>query len=423
MRTLTTGRVAGLRGTLRPPSDKSLTHRAFMLASIASTESIVRDPLLAGDTRSTIHCLEQMGLVARQDGQNVVLDPSPWIQPETELDCGNSGTTMRLLSGLIAARPIKATLTGDVSLTNRPMGRIAEPLRLMGAMVEGHKPPLRIEGGSLHAIDYTLPVASAQIKSCIILAALEASGVTRITEPSPSRDHTERLLNALGTRVHRDGATLSVIASSQFSGFDFSVPADISSASFFMVAGALASNAHIRLVEVGLNPTRTGILDVFEQVGIKVGIDNRPDRLGEPVGDLELKTTTLLHPFDIEGSLVPRLIDEIPILAVLATQCDGKSTIRDAQELRVKESDRIALMVEGLKKMGAEIEATADGIIVTGPTPLHGAEIDAHLDHRIAMAFAVAGLIADGSTTISGAEAVETSYPDFEKDLWSLAVV
>lgn len=417
--------VKQLRGTFRPPSDKSLTHRAYMFGAIASEKSVIRNPLESEDCNATLECLRQMGLQAEGTRDEVRLTPvTEWVQPEGDLDCGNSGTTMRLLSGLVASRPLDVRLVGDASLSRRPMKRIAEPLRLMGAVVEGDTPPLHIRGGDVKSITYESPVASAQIKSAVLLAGLRAQGRTAVIEPHLSRDHTERMLSALGVPVTQSdlGHYVSALEGpAQPVGFEFLVPGDISSASFFMVAAALLSNSELDIEELGVNPSRTGILDILTLCGSEPRILREWQELGEPVANLRIQGTTGLKPFEIEGGLVPRLIDEIPVLAVLATQCDGVSVIRDARELRVKESDRIELMAAGLRAMGAKVETFDDGMAITGPTPLTSTRIECCLDHRIAMAFAVAGLISDGGVEIEGAEAIRTSFPSFEAELRRLA--
>jgi 3-phosphoshikimate 1-carboxyvinyltransferase len=438
MKTLTIHTVSTFQGELRPPSDKSLTHRSYMFAALAAGESRVRMPLRGEDCESTLHCMNQLGLRHEWVSQDEVrlLPPVQWDQPRGDLDCGNSGTTMRLLSGLVASRPLDVTMVGDHSLSRRPMKRIAEPLRLMGAVVEGDTPPLHIRGGDLKGISYQSPVASGQIKSCLLLAGLRASGETTVTEPSLSRDHTERMLHAMGAKLIRHGtgegaqrevATLppsvTIHPTEHLQPFRLTVPADISSAAFSMVAASILPQGRLLLRDLSVNPTRTGILDVLEQCGVGVGVGNVREELGEPVAEVEIHAPKTLKPFTIEGSLVPRLIDEIPVLAILATQCEGTSVIRDARELRVKESDRISLVAEGLRRMGAEVETFEDGMAITGPTKLTGMLIEARGDHRIAMAFAVAGLIAEGATIIHGAEAIATSYPDFEKDLMGLCIV
>lgn len=410
-------RLTTVRGRFAPPSDKSLTHRAFMFAAAARTPSLILNPLMGEDCLSTLSCLRGLGASSSPSrGEGLVIEPATWSTPSADLDCGNSGTTMRLLSGLIASRPIVATMVGDHSLSKRPMKRIAEPLRLMGAGIEGDFPPLKITGGELQGIDYTTPVASAQIKSCVLLAGLRAKGQTTVTEPSLSRDHTERMLSALGVKVHRDGLTAGVEGGAGWDGFEFRVPGDISSAAFFMVLAALHGGSEITLDHVGVNPSRTGIVDVFEQVGVPTELSSKADEMGEPVADITIRGGGR-RPFEIGGAMVPRLIDEIPVLAVLATQLEGTSVIKDAQELRVKETDRIKVVCDGLRAMGADIEPTEDGMVIHGPTPLTGATIDASGDHRIGMSFAIAGTIASGETTILNAESIATSYPQFVNDM------
>lgn len=416
--------VVTLQGEVRPPSDKSLTHRAYLFGAIAKGESRVLNPLRGEDCESTLECLNLLGLRHEwiTDSEIRLIPAEKWVQPVRELNCGNSGTTMRLLSGLLASRDLDCTLIGDASLSRRPMKRIAEPLRKMGATVEGDTPPLRIRGGQLQGIDYVSPVASAQIKSCTLLAGLGAEGITRVTEPSRSRDHTERMLRATGVEVIDDG-TVSVQGGQAPNGFEFSVPADISSAAFLIVAAAALPEGRLLVRDLSVNPTRTGLLDVLDQVGIPYEITNPREELGEPVAELQIRAPKTLRPFEIAGALVPRLIDEIPVLAVLATQCEGKTIIRDARELRVKESDRVEKVAEGLRAMGAQVETFEDGFAITGPTRLKGATIEATGDHRIAMAFAVAGLLAEGETIIHGADSIATSYPTFERDLQTLSVL
>jgi 3-phosphoshikimate 1-carboxyvinyltransferase len=424
---LTIDPIRSMRGNFRPPSDKSLTHRSYMLGAIASAESIVRMPLLGEDCESTLRCLSQLGLRYERFDGGIKLQPAPeWIQPQNHLDCGNSGTTMRLMSGLLASRPLDTVMVGDASLSRRPMKRIAEPLRMMGARVEGDTPPLHIVGGDLQPIAYESPVASAQIKSAVLLAGLRAHGRTSVIEPHLSRDHTERMLSALGVPVQQDvnGVARSAIEGpAQPTAFEFLVPGDISSSAFFMVAAAMLSEAEVDLREVGVNPSRTGVLEVLTMAGAEPFYVREWCELGEPMADIRLQSSRELKAFEISGALVPRLIDEIPVLAVLATQCEGRTVIRDAGELRVKESDRIDLVASGLRAMGARVETFEDGMAIMGPTPLKGARIEARLDHRIAMAFAIAGLVAEGKTEIEGAEAIASSFPDFESELRRLAIV
>ncbi|MCC7231103.1 MAG: 3-phosphoshikimate 1-carboxyvinyltransferase [Fimbriimonadaceae bacterium] len=423
---LTIQNIDCLRGTMRPPSDKSLTHRAYMLGAAAQTRSRIEAPLTGEDCESTLKCLAHLGLQYDRDVHGVTLHPiSEWTPPTEPLDCGNSGTTMRLLSGLIASRALDVTMVGDASLSKRPMQRIAEPLRAMGALVEGDTPPLRVKGrAGLTGIRYRSPVASAQVKSCILLAGLRASGETWVHEPSLSRDHTERMLAALGVPLLRDEMIgVGVRGGSRWEGFEFRVPADISSAAFFMVAAAILPTSRLEIDDLSINPSRTGIFDVFLDAGIPCVIDEEREELGEPVADIVVAAPfEKKRAFKISGDLVPRLIDEIPVLAVLATQCEGTTVIQDAKELRVKESDRIELVASGLRAMGATVETFEDGMAITGPTKLQGATIDAHHDHRIAMAFAIAGLVANDETTIEGAEAILTSFPGFENELKRLTV-
>lgn len=417
-------KLAALQGEFRPPSDKSLTHRSYMFGAFADGPSIVRNPLRGEDCEDTRTCMIQLGLRHEQLSPTEfrLIPAQEWTQPTAPLNCGNSGTTIRLLSGLVASRPLDVTMIGDASLSKRPMKRIAEPLRLMGANFEGDTPPIRIRGGNLKGIDYTSPVASAQVKSCTLLAGLLADGTTSVTEPSLSRDHTERMLTGMGVEVIRDGLKVSVAGGQAAHAFEFDVPGDISSATFFMVLAALLDGSQITVQSLGVNPTRTGPFDVFRQAGVPFEFMNERLEMGEPVADVVIGTAPILKPFTIEGPLVPRLIDEIPVLAVLATQCEGTSIIHDAKEMRVKESDRIDLVADNLRRMGAKIETFEDGMAITGPTPLTGVQIDSKLDHRIAMSFAIAGCIAEGVTEIAGAESIRTSFPNFEEELARLAI-
>lgn len=405
------------RGTLTPPPDKSLTHRAYMFAALAeSGVSTIYNPLTGEDCESTLECLQKLGAKVEWVSPTEVRISAieKWPDTPVELDCGNSGTTMRLLAGILAGRQgISATLTGDSSLSKRPMRRIADPLNLMGGKVEGETPPLQITGRELHAIDYESPIASAQVKSAVLLAGLHAHGTTSVTEPSRSRDHTERMLAALGVELGRLPNKAVVAGGQSWNNFQFRVPGDISSAAFFMVAAAIKPGSEVTLLNVGVNPTRTGILDVFDQVGVDWSLEELEPMLGEPVANITVRGTASLKPFFIAGELVPRLIDEIPVLCVLATQCAGGSIIRDATELRVKETDRIEVMYEVLRAMGGRIVPTADGMIVIGPDQLTGTSIDSVGDHRIGMSFAVAAGIAEWQTTILNAQAIQSSYPTF----------
>ena len=433
--TLEVERSGPLTGTLRPPSDKSLTHRAYIFALLAKTgSSRVFNPLVAQDTDCTRKIIEHLGAKLQHfppplragegQGGGILVSPPPrLLQPQNDLDCGNSGTTMRLIAGVLASEPgLRAVLVGDESLSKRPMNRIVEPLALMGADVKGDTAPLAILGKSLRGIAYSSPVASAQIKSCILLAGLRAAGRTILTEPTKSRDHTERMLAALGVRLAVDENSVEIEGGQTWNAFEFDVPADISSAAFFLCAAAAIDGSQVTLTQVGTNPTRTGVLDVLKQVGANVSEEIKPDQMGEPVSDITVQANDK-RPFEVSGALVPRLIDEVPVLAVLATQCEGTSKIRDAKELRVKESDRIETVAKNLRSMGATVQTYEDGLDVTGPTPLTATTVDAMHDHRIAMAFAIAGLLATGTTRVQNADSVLTSYPDFESHLRHLAAM
>ena len=402
-----------------------------MAAMAEGGPSRIGNPLTGEDCISTVECLVETGADIEIFGEGefgavpfaIVTRERPWSTPDVPLDCGNSGTSMRLLAGVLASlHGVDSTLVGDASLSKRPMRRIVEPLRQMGASIDGDTAPLTISGRLLQGIRYMSPVASAQVKSCLLLAGLAATGETWVSEPSKTRDHTERMFEALGVEVMRDGdLAVGVRGGQKLSPLDFDVPADISSAAFFLVAAAMLPGSEVQLLEVGVNPTRTGILEVLATAGVSVEENVPRDQVGEPVADLHVRGPGGLRAFEIGGALVPRLIDEIPVLAVLATQCSGVTKIRDAGELRVKESDRIETVAAGLRAMGAKVDTHEDGMDVHGPVRLKGATIDAEGDHRIAMAFAVAGLVADGETNVLNAQTVDTSYPAFETDLRRLS--
>jgi 3-phosphoshikimate 1-carboxyvinyltransferase len=412
-----------LTGTLRPPSDKSLTHRAILFSSLAKGHSRISNMLEGEDCLATKRIFEQMGVQFTSDGDDLLVDSTGELQsPDEPLDCGNSGTTIRLMAGVLASRPgLEATLTGDASLSRRPMGRITGPLKLMGADIEGDHAPIKIHGRRLNGISYVSPVASAQVKSCILLAGLNADGETSVTEPAKSRDHTEKMLRRLGVDITIDGFKVSAAGGQSWEGADYNIPGDISSAAFWLCAAAMIPESDVCLTEVGINPTRCGVLEVLLSAGAQISTSNEQQPMGEPLADLTVVGSDNLEAFQISGAIVPRLVDEIPVLAVMATQCHGTTVIKDAKEMRVKETDRIAETVKNLKAMGAEIEEREDGMVIKGPTKLHGAEVDADGDHRIGMAFAVAGLLADGATTIHNADSIRTSYPEFEQHLRSLS--
>jgi 3-phosphoshikimate 1-carboxyvinyltransferase len=417
-----------LRGTLRVPADKSISHRAAILSALADGTTRIENYLQSETTRATLDCLRALGAEIEQADAATVVVRGRGLhslrEPGDVLFCAGSGTTMRLLSGVCAGQNFLSILDGTPALKRRPMARVAEPLRAMGATIlgrdNGKLPPLAIRGRNLRGIDYTLPVASAQVKSAILLAALFANSPTTVCEPSLSRDHTERMLKACGVncelriancevRVHP--ATSLPIPNSQFL-----IPSDFSSAAFFLIAALLAPQSEICIQAVGVNPTRTGLLDALARMGARVQIENARAESGEPIGDLTVRSGEL-NATEISGDEVPHMIDEFPILAIAATQARGETIVRDAQELRVKESDRIGMLAQEIRKMGAQIEERADGFVIAGPTPLHGAIVHAHNDHRLAMSLAVAALVARGETVIDGWECVADSFPNFENTL------
>lgn len=386
-----------------------------MISALSEDGGLVETPLVAEDCQRTLQALRDLGVRVLPTGDSLRIAGPPFRTPARGLYCGNSGTTMRLMAGMLAGADLSVRLEGDASLSRRPMRRIVEPLMLMGAQISGDTPPLRIEPSKLHGIRYTTPIPSAQVKSAILLAGLSAQGETSVTESLLSRDHTERMLEAAGCEIERSGPTVRISPGSPKS-VRVRVPADISSAAFFLVGGALLGGP-VTAKDVGVNPTRTGVLDVLRQAGAKVQITPPTHEQGEPVADVAVEMQDQLQPFIIRSDQVPGLIDEIPILAVLATQCHGTSEIRGAAELRVKESDRIGAIASGLRRMGVTVETFDDGMAITGPARMVGAVIDAKKDHRIGMAFAIAGLIAKEDTVIQGAETIDTSFPGFESEL------
>ena len=422
-------RPANLGGELAVPGDKSISHRSLILNAMAQGTARVTGLSNGEDVMSTMACLCGMGVeIAAGDapGEYTVHGRGPTLEePSDILDAGNSGTSMRLLSGLLAAQPFLSVLTGDASLRSRPMRRIADPLQRMGAQVLGRQggslAPLVISGGTLRGIEYDLPVASAQVKSCIMLAGLTADGDTVIHQPALSRDHTERMVSAMGARVEEDGLDLRV-RPTVLQAVDIAVPGDISSAAFWIVLGLCHPNSRVLVRGVGLNPSRTGIIDALQAMGAGDSLQLLDERTegGEPVADV-LVTTGELRGTEIGGDMIPRILDEVPILAVAACFADGETVIRDAAELRVKESDRIATTVAELSRLGAEIEAREDGMVIRGTGRLTGAACQSHGDHRLAMAMAVCGLLADGETEVHGAADASVSYPGFWDDLEALA--
>lgn len=406
-----------LKGQIHVPGDKSISHRALLLSAIAEGTNDITGLSTAQDVKSTIACLQDLGIEIEMSEEKVRVHGKGkygFTEPLRPLNVGNSGTSIRLLSGLLAAQDFTSTIDGDESLRSRPMRRIIEPLENMGANIEsnGYKAPLTIRGAKLRAIDYASPVASAQVKSCIILAGLYANGITRVTEPTQSRDHTERMLGEFGAHAQYTSSGAGVRGPVDLKACTLDVPGDISGASFFLMASCLLPEAEVIIENVGVNPTRIGILDALAAMGANIHKSDPTDINNEPRATITAKGSKL-HSASLGGSIIPRIIDEIPILAVAATQAEGVTTIRDAAELRVKESDRIATIAQNLKRMGAQVRELKDGLTITGPARLKGAEIDCLGDHRIAMSFAIAGLIAEGETIIKNAECADISFPGF----------
>ncbi|MHB1006651.1 MAG: 3-phosphoshikimate 1-carboxyvinyltransferase [Chloroflexota bacterium] len=422
--------VGAVRGELRVPGDKSISHRAAIFNAIARGTARVDGFLPGADCLSTLACLRALGVQIEQtpapDGRALalVVHGRPLLsEPGDVLDAGNSGTTMRLLSGLLAGQPLYAVLNGDASLRGRPMARVVGPLRAMGASIAGRRDgtlaPLAIRGGGLHGIAHDLPVASAQVKSALILAGLRAEGETRLREPARSRDHTERMLAAMGVPLAIDRTTVTVGGPSPLTARDVRVPGDLSSAAFWLVAAAIHPRGEVTARGIGVNPTRAGLLEVLAAMGAVVRVENLSESAGEPVADVTVRAGNL-RSVEIAGEIVPRLIDEVPVIAVAAACASGTTVVRDAAELRVKETDRVSTLAAELRKLGVVIEERPDGFAIEGGHPLQGAIVDSHGDHRLAMALAVAGLVADGKTEIRGAEAVDVSYPGFWEDLETL---
>lgn len=412
-----------LQGRIHVPGDKSISHRALMLGALAEGETHIKGLLLGEDPCSTAGCFQAMGAEISELNTELVRVKGIGLgnlqEPTDVLNAGNSGTTIRLMLGLLASHPGRFfTVTGDNSLRSRPMSRVVKPLQQMGAEIWGRKgntlAPLAVQGKSLKPIHYNSPIASAQVKSCILLAGLATEGKTIVTEPSLSRDHSERMLRAFGADLVTDPETNSVTITgpTQLYGQTVIVPGDISSAAFWLVAGAIVPDSELVIENVGVNPSRIGILEALAMMGADIQQENQREVAGEPVADLRVRSSRLTS-CTIAGDIIPRLIDEIPILAVAAVFAEGTTIIRDAAELRVKESDRIAVMAQQLNKMGAKVTELPDGMEITGGTPLVGTDVDSHTDHRIAMSFAIAALKASSKTTIHRAEAAAVSYPEF----------
>ncbi len=418
-------RVQALKGTVRVPGDKSISHRSIMFGALAEGTTQVTNFLKGADCLSTIACFQKMGIEIVHDGEEIQIHGRGLhglYEPVETLDVGNSGTTMRLLSGILAGQRFASRLDGDASIQSRPMKRIIKPLRQMEAKIKSIREngcaPLQIEPSMLHGIRYDSPVASAQVKSCILLAGLYADSPTSVKEPYLSRNHTEVMLQKFGAYVTSEGTTITVMPEPKLYAQKIEVPGDISSAAYFIAAALIVPGSEVLIEHVGMNPTRDGLLRVCKAMGADITILNK-NHSGEPTADLLVRHSGLKGT-TVGGALIPTLIDELPVVAALACFAEGTTVIKDAQELKVKESNRIDAMVKSLSLMGAKVTETEDGMIIEGGHPLHGAVIDSRLDHRIAMTFAVTALAADGETEIRDADCVKISYPDFYRDLYGL---
>lgn len=421
-------KINKLKGEVTIPADKSISHRAVMFSSLAKGESRIENFSKGADCHSTLGVFKSLGVEAEFENEKTLIIKSKGLSsPQSDLDCGNSGTTMRLMSGILAGQNFDSVLMGDESLSKRPMGRVIKPLELMGAKIisNENKAPLQIHGTNLIGIDYVSELASAQVKSCVLLAGLHASGKTSFTEPHISRNHTELMLQYLGAKLLCEG-NKTTVEKSELTPKAITVAGDISSAAFFIVAALIVPNSEIILKNVGLNPTRTGILDVVKSMGADVEILDERTVSNELVGDIRIKYSELKGCV-IEGEIIPRLIDELPVIAVLATQVQGTTIVKDAQDLRAKESDRIKAVVDELKKLGANIEETEDGFIIEGKSGglaklAGGAQVETYHDHRLAMSWYVAGLVCEKPILINGFEWVNISFPEFEKLMNGLAL-
>lgn len=419
-------KARSLKGEITIPGDKSISHRGVMFGSISEGITELTGFLDGADCRSTISCFKAMGIDITQENDHVIIRGKGLhglTKPEKMLDVGNSGTTTRLISGILAGQPFISSLNGDESIQKRPMGRIITPLTEMGAHIKSIKDngcaPLEIGGNKLNAIHYDSPVASAQVKSCILLAGLYADGITSVTEPVVSRNHTELMLSGFGASITTNGLTASIEGGPKLVGQKIAVPGDISSAAYFIAAALICENADLLIKNVNTNPTRAGIIKVAQDMGGNIELLNERIVSGEPVADIHV-TTSQLHGCEVSGDIIPALIDELPIIAVMAATATGTTTIKDAAELKVKESDRIATVTENLKNMGCDITPTDDGMIINGGQRLHGTHIKTYLDHRIAMSFAIAGLVAEGETTFDDEGCCVISYPKFFETISSI---
>jgi 3-phosphoshikimate 1-carboxyvinyltransferase len=420
IRQISVRRMKPFQVTVRVPGDKSISHRSLMLGAIAHGKTRIDGFLPGVDCCSTMDCLRKLGVeITALSASSIEIRGRGWAglsEPAQVLDVGNSGTTVRLLLGLLACTPFFSTMMGDTSLARRPMERVVHPLRQMGAWIDGRQGggyvPLAIRGNRLQAITYHSPVASAQVKSALLLAGLKATGKTVIYEPSPSRDHMERMLPAFGGELQSEGSTVAIEGGQSLSGTHVQVPGDFSSAAFLLAAALMVPGSRVTVENVGLNPKRTGILDIFQQMGARVTVEQTDLWYHEPVGRITLSADEL-HGIEVGGEMIPRLIDEIPILAVVATQAKGQTLIRNAEELKVKETNRIRSIVEEIRKLGAQLEETEDGMVIAGATPLSGGNCHSHGDHRIAMALVIAGLGAEKEVLVQGTEVIDVSFPGF----------
>jgi 3-phosphoshikimate 1-carboxyvinyltransferase len=410
--------ASAISGSLSLPGDKSISHRYALIGAIAEGDTRIRNYSTGADCHSTLGCVRALGIDVEGAGTEFVIHGKGLDglrAPTKDLDAGNSGSTIRMLSGILAGQAFPSRIFGDESLSRRPMQRVMKPLGQMGARIDardGQFPPLRIHGGALRAIDYTLPVPSAQVKTCILLAGLYAEGETTIMEPVRSRDHTEIALREFGADLGVERQKITIAGRPTLEGRELAVPADLSSAAFFLVAALLAPGSHLSILGVGLNPTRSALLDFLVGMGARIRVPNLESRNGELIGDLEVEYSTLRGGI-IDGGLTAALIDEIPVLAVLGAATEEGLTVRDAGELRIKETDRIRTVVDNLRRMGVEAEELPDGMVIPGRQKFHAATLDSRGDHRIAMAFAVAALRGDGESVIQGAEAAAVSFPEF----------
>ena len=427
MKKYTVTKAQALSGETKIPGDKSISHRAVILGSIAKGETIIENFLKAEDCMHTVECFRKMGVEITFTSNRVVVKGKglhSLTEPTDVLDVGNSGTSIRLLLGILAGQKFHSTLTGDESIRRRPMGRVVEPLKKMGAVIHGRDrdtlAPLTIFGKELKSISYEMPMASAQVKSAILLAGLYSKGTTTVIEKDETRDHTERMLDYFGAKINKENNKIQVEGGSELVGRRVMVPSDISSAAFPIIAALIVPGSEILIRDIGVNPGRMGIIEVLHRMGADIEIINERILSNEPIADIRVKYSQL-KALEISGSIIPRIIDEIPIIAVAATQAAGKTVIKGAEELRYKESDRIKTTVHELKRLGANIEESRDGIVVYGPSKLKGAVCQSYNDHRIAMISAIAGLIATGTTIIEKVECVETSFPSFTEVINNLS--